>query len=51
MNLLNWLGISAYLVGRDNEAVAAWEHAYNRHAGDGNRAEAWRGVRFGRPSV
>src|SRR5215213_8188822 len=39
---LDRLGISAYLVGRDNEAVAAWEQAYNRHAGDGDRAEAAR---------
>jgi DNA-binding CsgD family transcriptional regulator/tetratricopeptide (TPR) repeat protein len=39
---LDRLAVAAYLVGKDDEAVAAWEHAYNRRADDGDRAEAAR---------
>jgi len=39
---LDRLAVAAYLIGEDSEAVAAWEHAYKRHAYAGERAEAAR---------
>ena len=33
---LDRLGVAAYLIGEDDEAVAAWEDAYKRHATRGN---------------
>jgi DNA-binding CsgD family transcriptional regulator len=39
---LDRFAVSAYLIGEDDEAVAAWEHAYKRHADAGERAEAAR---------
>jgi DNA-binding CsgD family transcriptional regulator/tetratricopeptide (TPR) repeat protein len=39
---LDRLAVAAYLIGEDSEAVATWEHAYKRHAGAGERAEAAR---------
>src|SRR5829696_2135716 len=39
---LGRLAVAAYLIGEDDEAVAAWEHAYKRHADAGERAEAAR---------
>ena len=47
---LDRLAVAAYLIGEDDEAVAAWEHAYRRQADAGERAEA-RGARSGPPSV
>jgi DNA-binding CsgD family transcriptional regulator/tetratricopeptide (TPR) repeat protein len=39
---LDRLAVAAYLVGEDDQAVAAWEQAYQRHADAGERAEAAR---------
>jgi DNA-binding CsgD family transcriptional regulator/tetratricopeptide (TPR) repeat protein len=39
---LDRLAVAAYLIGEDDEAVAAWEKAYKRHADAGERAEAAR---------
>jgi DNA-binding CsgD family transcriptional regulator len=39
---LDRLAVAAYLIGADSEAVATWEHAYQRHADVGERAEAAR---------
>lgn len=39
---LDRLAVAAYLIGEDDEAVAAWEQAYRRHAEVGERAEAAR---------
>lgn len=37
---LERLAVSAYLVGRDDAATAAWESAYKRHLAAGSRADA-----------
>jgi DNA-binding CsgD family transcriptional regulator len=34
--------VAAFLIGQDDEAVAAWEHAFQRHSRAGDRAEAAR---------
>jgi DNA-binding CsgD family transcriptional regulator len=34
--------VAAFLIGKDGEAVASWEHAYRRHADVGDPAEAAR---------
>ena len=39
---LDRLAVAAYLIGEDDQAVAAWEQAYRRHADAGERAEAAR---------
>jgi DNA-binding NarL/FixJ family response regulator len=39
---LERLAVAAYLVGNDDESVAAWEAAHRRHAGAGDLAEAAR---------
>lgn len=39
---LDRLAVAAYLIGEDDEAVAAWEEAYRRHAAAAERAEAAR---------
>ncbi len=39
---LDRLAVAAYLIGEDDEAVAAWERAHNQHANVGERAEAAR---------
>lgn len=39
---LDRLAVAAYLIGEDDEAVAAWEQAYKGHADAGERAEAAR---------
>ena len=39
---LDRLAVAAFLIGEDDEAVAAWEQAHNRHADAGERAEAAR---------
>lgn len=39
---LDRLAVAAYLIGEDDEAVAAWEQAYKRHADAGERTEAAR---------
>jgi DNA-binding CsgD family transcriptional regulator len=39
---LEQLGVAAYLIGEDDEAVAAWERGYKRLADAGERAEAAR---------
>jgi DNA-binding CsgD family transcriptional regulator len=37
---LERLAVSAYLVGRDDDATAAWEDAHKRHLAAGSRADA-----------
>jgi DNA-binding CsgD family transcriptional regulator len=37
---LDRLAVAAYLLGEDDEAVAVWEHAYQRRADSGDVAEA-----------
>lgn len=39
---LDRLGVAAYLIGRDDDAVAAWEAAHHGHIDAGDRAEAAR---------
>lgn len=39
---LDQLAVAAYLIGKDGEAVGAWEQAFRRHADAGERAEAAR---------
>jgi DNA-binding CsgD family transcriptional regulator/tetratricopeptide (TPR) repeat protein len=39
---LDRLAVAAYLIGRDDDAVAAWEAAHKRHLQAGERAEAAR---------
>lgn len=39
---LERLAVAAYLTGRDDESVAAWEHAYRQHRGDAAHADAAR---------
>jgi DNA-binding CsgD family transcriptional regulator len=39
---LDRFAVAAYLVGEDDEAVGAWEHAHRRHLDGGERAEAAR---------
>ena len=34
--------VAAFLMGQDDEAVAAWDHAYQHHTRAGDRAEAAR---------